>query len=335
MTGLLQTGHFLFYTRRNNGYKCSGGFIMKTTVGIIGTGAVGSYILWGLTDKADTEVFVIAQGERKQRYEKDGFVINGNVYHPEIKTPAEAHGCDVLIVSVKYNALRDSLADIRAAADKHTIVMSLMNGVDSEEIISEVIPYEQIMPAVILISSERIGNEVRFDPENARGICFGEADPSRSKERVVYMENLFGGTGLKYMVARNALADIWAKFRLNVSRNLPQAVFGAGVGAYYHSEHAAYLMNTLADEVTAIAEAKGIDFSQANPKIFIGNRSADRARYSTLQDLDAGRHTEVDMLAGTAVRLGKELGVPVPCCEFIYHMIKVIEEKNDGKFNFE
>ena len=63
-------------------------------------------------------------------------------------------------------------------------------------------------------------------------------------------------------------------------------------------------------------------------------RSADRARYSTLQDLDAGRHTEVDMLAGTAVRLGKELGVPVPCCEFIYHMIKVIEEKNDGKFNF-
>ena len=58
------------------------------------------------------------------------------------------------------------------------------------------------------------------------------------------------------------------------------------------------------------------------------------ARYSTLQDLDAGRHTEIDMFSGALIRMGKELGIPTPYNEFAYHMIKALEEKNDGKFDY-
>lgn len=58
------------------------------------------------------------------------------------------------------------------------------------------------------------------------------------------------------------------------------------------------------------------------------------ARYSTLQDMDAGRHTEIDMFSGALVRMGKELGIPMPYNEYTYHMIKALEEKNDGKFNY-
>ena len=46
------------------------------------------------------------------------------------------------------------------------------------------------------------------------------------------------------------------------------------------------------------------------------------ARYSTLQDLDAGCHTEIDMFSGALVRMGKELGIPMPYNEYTYHMIK-------------
>ena len=52
---------------------------------------------------------------------------------------------------------------------------------------------------------------------------------------------------------------------------------------------------------------------------------------STLQDILAGRKTEKDMLAGTVIRLGKETGVQTPLNEFLYHAIKVLEDKNDGK----
>ena len=54
---------------------------------------------------------------------------------------------------------------------------------------------------------------------------------------------------------------------------------------------------------------------------------------STLQDIEAGRHTEVDIFAGTIMRLGEKYGVATPYNEMMYHMIKVLEEKNDGLFN--
>ena len=57
-------------------------------------------------------------------------------------------------------------------------------------------------------------------------------------------------------------------------------------------------------------------------------------RFSTLQDLDARRHTEIDMFSGALVRMGRELGIPTPYNEYTYHIIKALEEKNDGKFDY-
>ena len=57
-------------------------------------------------------------------------------------------------------------------------------------------------------------------------------------------------------------------------------------------------------------------------------------RYSTLQDLDAGRRTEIDMFSGALRRMGQELGIPTPYNEYTYHMIKALEEKNDGLFDY-
>ena len=59
------------------------------------------------------------------------------------------------------------------------------------------------------------------------------------------------------------------------------------------------------------------------------------ARYSTLQDLDAGCHTEIDMFSGALMRMGEELGIPTPYNEYTYHMIKALEEKNDGLFDYQ
>ena len=100
---------------------------------------------------------------------------------------------------------------------------------------------------------------------------------------------------------------------------------GCGVGAYRDSEHVAFLRDRLREEVDRIADTSST----------FGSKVRDRARYSTLQDLDAGRHTEVDMFAGAVVRMGRELGIPTPYNEFTYHMIKALEEKNDGKFDYE
>ena len=82
------------------------------------------------------------------------------------------------------------------------------------------------------------------------------------------------------------------------------------------------------------AAAKGIDMQKVDAVSGKGCAVKPSARYSTLQDLDAGRHTEIDMFSGALIRMGKELGIPTPYNEFAYHMIKALEEKNDGKFDY-
>ena len=127
---------------------------------------------------------------------------------------------------------------------------------------------------------------------------------------------------------------MWSKFRLNVCNNLPQAILGAGVGCYQDSVHMKAISDGLRRELEAIASAKGIDISKAAASSGHGSAVPPSARYSTLQDLDAGRHTEIDMFSGALVRMGRELGIPTPYNEYTYHMIKALEEKNDGKFDY-
>ncbi|MGN0975356.1 MAG: ketopantoate reductase family protein [Gemmiger sp.] len=303
------------------------------TVALLGAGAVGAYFIWGLSDKLGENLWVVADGARKRRLEQEGLTINGQRYALNVRTPAEARGADLLLVATKYGALRGALDDIAAVADGHTVVMSLLNGVNSEEILAERIGRESIVYSLMKIASERRGDEVVFDGPVTPGVFFGEADSPDPSERMLAIARLLDGTPLHYHMFPDIVRQMWYKFALNVSQNLPQAILGVGVGAYEDSAYAARLAQCLRDEVTAVAAAKGADISTPDPT---GQRSpsARRARYSTLQDLDAHRHTEVDLFAGAMVEMGRELGIPTPYSEFTWNIIKALEEKNDGKFDY-
>ena len=106
--------------------------IKINTVAVWGAGAVGSYFIWGFTEKLGDNLCVIAEGERKACLESEGLRINGKEYHPVVRTPKEAQGVDLLVVAVKYGALPEVLEGIRDIVGEHTIVMSPLNGVDSE-----------------------------------------------------------------------------------------------------------------------------------------------------------------------------------------------------------
>ena len=275
------------------------------SVAVLGAGAVGSYVIWGLSEKKDIRLGVIASGERAKRLKNKGCKINDTVYHPEVWTPEEAHGVDFLIVSLKYGALPGALDDITAVTGENTVIMSLMNGVDSEEIIAEKAGAEHLLHAVIKVASHKENDGYVFNPEATLGIIFGEVSAPYDSERVQAVLDLFSGTGLHYRATDCILEEIWSKFRLNVCA-----------------------------ELMAIAEAKGIDINKADVSSGRGSAVPPTARYSTLQDLDAGRHTEIDMFSGSLIRMGKELGIPTPYNEFTYHMIKALEEKNDGRFDY-
>ena len=90
----------------------------------------------------------------------------------------------------------------------------------------------------------------------------------------------------------------------------------------------------LRQELEAIAAAKGIDIDKCAKSSNHGSAAAPCTRFSTLQDLDAGRHTEIDMFSGALMKMGQELGIPTPFNAYTYHIIKALEEKNDGLFDY-
>lgn len=307
---------------------------MIQSVAVLGAGAVGSYVIWGLSSRNDIRLGVIAEGERATRLKKDGCVINDTVYHPEVWTPQEAHDVDLLIVCLKYGSLTEALDSIKEIVGEHTTVMSLMNGVDSEEIIGEKVGESHVLYSLIKVASHKEETGYYFNPETTIGIFFGELQAPYDSERVRAIENLFQDTGMHYFSTEHILAELWSKFRLNVCNNLPQAILGAGVGCYHDSVHMKAISDGLRKELEAIALAKGVDLTKAGSASVHGSPVPSSARYSTLQDLDAGRHTEIDMFSGALIRMGKELGIPTPYNEYTYHMIKALEEKNDGKFDY-
>lgn len=131
------------------------------SVAVLGAGAVGSYVIWGLSQKPEVRLGVIAEGERADRLRKNGCAINGRIYHPEVWSPEEAHNVDLLVVALKYGSLEGTLKSIQKTTGGHTVVMSLMNGVDSEEIIGRTVGTEHVLPALIKALEEK--NDGKFN----------------------------------------------------------------------------------------------------------------------------------------------------------------------------
>ena len=300
-------------------------------IALIGAGAVGAYFIYGFTDLEDVDFCVVAEGERLERLKANGVNINEKVYRPDFVTPEEARGADLLLVCTKYQGLRGTLDMIETIVDEHTVVLSLLNGIDSEEIIAERIGAGHLIYSVMRISSEHRNGKIHFVPETTIGVTVGEKGTPEVTERLQAFVDLMKRANLKVFTAENILLDQWSKYSMNIIYNLPQAILGVGFGAYYNSEHVAAIRDRMFEEVRRVAQAEGVPLEKQGDW-----RCAcvPRARFSTLQDLDAGRHTEVDMFAGTLVKLAKKHGLPAPYCEFAWHAIKALEEKGDGKFDF-
>ena len=301
------------------------------TVALIGAGAIGGYFIRGLSGSMGNDFMVVAEGERRERLLREGIVINGEHFPLHVQTPQQAHGADLLLVATKYAGLSSALSEIRTVTDDHTIVISLLNGVDSEEIIATAIPERQIVNAFMKISSMRTEAGIVFDPEVTIGMIFGEKSTPEKTERCEAIEAFFADKPVRTTFVSDIMKLQWMKFARNISMNLPQAILGVGIGAYEDSRYLLTYSRKLEDEVRTVAAAYGYPMEPLK-RPHMGYRKA--SRYSTLQDLDAGRHTEIEMFCGVLMKKAAAKDISVPYAEGAYYLIKTLEEKNDGKFDY-
>ena len=303
---------------------------MIRTAALIGAGAVGSFFITGMKEKLGDDLFMIAEGPRYERLKKDGIIVNGESISLNVKRPEEAKGADIIIVCVKYGSLEDALDNMEIIADDHTIILCPMNGVDSEDIIAARLGRRHIIHSMMVIAAERSGNEIIYNNGVAPCVHYGRVPGYCSDEDIEALAGLFEMTGLHNKFHDNIITVMWNKFALNISTNIAQAIIGCNYGAYKTSRYMNELGQRLCDELLEVARAKGIECTFDNQRALRTIGTDNRARFSTLQDLAAKRHTEVDMFCGAIIRMGREAGVATPFNEFAYLAIKALEEKNDG-----
>ena len=303
-------------------------------VALIGLGAIGSYFADRLQDELGDGLRIIAGGERADRLRRDGMVINGEKRYFHIVSPEEKRdAADLVIVSTKMTGFRQALEDIRNQIGSDTIIMTPLNGVESESVAAEYYARENILYSLMRVSSVKDGNKVTFDPA-ASFVEFGDAvnEEEHLSPNVLLVKDLFDRTDICCKIRPDMLQAIWEKFVCNVSENQVAAVLDIPFGAWGSCEAANRLRVATAAEVIKIAQKKGIviDDHYAEEHLAHLKRVPAANKPSTLQDILAGRKTEKDMFAGTVIRMGKELGIPTPYNEFLYDALTVQEEKNAG-----
>lgn len=307
---------------------CSCGDIER--VALVGLGALGCAYLGKIAETVPMEnIQVVADGKRAERYKQNGVVLNGTRLDFPVAGPGELRYADLLIFATKFNQLEDAVALAKNAVGPDTLVISLLNGVTSEERIAAVYGWDKVLYSLSLgIDATRDGDSTNVTVYGI--IPFGEAVNTAGdySARVLRLKRFFDRVGLNSTVPEDMKLALWRKFMLNVGVNQTSAVVGAGYGIFQHDGAARGIAVEAMREVTNLARRENVALTEKDiddSMAIIGTLSPE-GKCSMLQDIEARRHTERAIFGGTVLDLGKKHGVVTPVNDMLVRIIKAKEE---------
>jgi 2-dehydropantoate 2-reductase len=300
-------------------------------IAILGAGAMGAAFASRFVNAPGLSTMLVAGGGRYERLTRHGLAVNGVRYHIPVVHPDQRVPCaDLIIVALKNHHLAAAIPDLRNLVGDDTAIISIMNGLDSEDAIAAVHGAEKVLRAVSVgIDAVRQGGQVTY--ANPGVLYFGEARNERVSPRVRRVQRALDTAGIAYETPVDMVRMMWWKFMVNVGINQASAVMRAPYGVFHRSGVARGLMEALMREVVILAEASGVDLSKqdiADWRPILDSLAPD-GKTSMLQDIEAGRKTEVEVFGGKACELGSTLGIPTPVNQTVVSIITVLEQTAD------
>lgn len=320
---------------------------------IIGAGAVGSTI-GALLDQAGEQVFLIGRRAHVQAINMGkGLLMDG--IKGEIKAEVRALETldfrpDLVLLTVKTQDVIPALESIKPYIDG-VPVLTMQNGVRSDELAAGVIGRENLMSAVMRITSTYL-EPGRVTYVEGGGLVIGPPFPECRVPPEIFIDMMTGI--MPTAVSSNIHGAHWSKLILNLNNALP-AITGKDMDTFITNPALFRASVLLMKEGLGITRAHGVALEPlpdtpmgfikllpymptgiARRLISLGFRRARKAAAglpfygSTLQSIKRGRPTEIDYLNGEVVRMGKEAGIPTPYNERIVEMVHEIE--NTGRF---
>lgn len=300
-------------------------------VHFIGLGAIGLKYAARMYDADPSLVRVIADNARIEKFRLTPPCVNGKPYRFEFVRPNDPdETAELIFVAVKWRHLDQAIADIRGFIGDRTTIVSLMNGIASEERLADEFGAGRVVYANVYMDAVRDGHSVTW--RDIGRIVFGEKNNVPVSPRVKAIQALFDRAAIPCSVPDDMLRAHWAKFMLNVGINQASAVLRAPYGAFQSNPYARELMVSAAREVVEISQRAGVGLGETDIAKFVDiiDSLDPGGKTSMLQDIEGKRETEVDIFAGTVVELGKRYGVPTPVNQTLLTIIRAMSaEKVD------
>lgn len=162
-----------------------------------------------------------------------------------------------------------------------------------------------------------------------RRIKLGEMD-GRVTPRVQCILEVLKAAGIEAEISSNIQVDLWEKFLLICAQGGVTALAQLSIGEILACPETAAFYRGVMEEVAAVGRAKGIPLSAdvVDRALVFARGLEPHMRSSLAHDLSHGNRLEVETLAGSVVRSGREVGVPTPLNGVIYACLKPHHEKS-------
>lgn len=284
---------------------------------ICGLGALGLTYANKLKDFCNLKILV--DEKRLEKYTKKAPVFNDIVQKFDYILPKEKWDTDLIIIATKSNGLDSAIEYIKNFVNKNTIILSLINGISSEEKIS------WAYSNAIVLNSYFIGHSAmekdnKYYQDGVGKIVF-EANEK--------LEKFFKKYNIDYEISKDIIYSQWQKLGVNIVLNQLSTIENLTVGELRNKKKYLSQARNLLDEVLAVAQnfgVKNLDNYIQDVMLSI-DLIADDGITSMLQDVRKKRKTEVDIFSGEIIRLGKIYGIKTPYNEDVYNKIKLIEKE--------
>ncbi len=278
---------------------------------ICGLGAIGSIY----ADKIRGAKILVDE-TRLEKYKKNPTYFNGKLLDLNYILPSNTDfKADLIIIATKYDGLFDAIENIKNFVDKDTLILSLLNGVTSEKYIAERYGTEKVVYSYFIgHSAVRDGRNITQDGVNT--IVMG------ANQRI---SDYFDKVGINYEIPDDIIRSMWLKFMLNVSSNQTTALMHLTFGEMQNNKKCMEFVVNVMREVQSIAKAEGVNNTETMIEDALDalKLMCPEGKTSMLQDVEAGRKTEVDMFAGVMIELGKKHKILTPYNKVLKELIEI------------
>lgn len=299
------------------------------TVGIVGMGALGTMYGEYLTETLGKDaVCFLMDEERIKCFREQGVTCNGKRCDFTLKAPEEAAGTiDLLVFAVKFTALDAAIESVRPVVQENTIILSVLNGIASEQILEKAYGEEKVIYSIVQgMDAVKLGSKMMYTHLGKVYIGIPK-EQSYKKERLQAVVEFFDCGKLPYVIEEDIQHRMWSKFMLNVGCNQVIMVKEGTYGTIQKPGDARELMKAAMAEVLLIGEAEDINITREDldAGVALLDTLNPEGMPSMRQDGLSKRKSEVELFSGTVIRIAAKHGIAVPVNQKLYDTITEIE----------